>query len=202
MASMLRCLWQRLFVMMKSLIKYFFRSKHLNNVLPSLISQNFQRFCLFFSLFSVVDIHSSYFSLFIFSKFNTNANLLNSVLLSLISHIFHVFSSFLLLSFTLRLFIFSSSPMPKFEMCNYLLLLTIRSCCCCMRCSWFCQNADFNNSEASFDRISYQQSSFGPDLLVRVSLVMEILRRWVKLVRFCSDFDSKINRLKGNNCIS
>ena len=154
MASMLRCLWQRLFVMLKSLY-YFFPSKHLNIVLPFLISQIFHHFFCF-SLFLLLSFTCVTFRLFIFSKFYTNANLLNSVLLYLISRIFHVFSSLLLLSFTLRLFLFSSSPMPKFEMCNYLLLLTIRSCCCCMRCSWFCQNADFNNSEASFDRISYQ----------------------------------------------
>lgn len=122
-------------------IYLFFLSNYLNNVFPSLISR-----LIFLSPFTVV-IHSCHFSLFIFYqvKFKCKVFLfLNSLLSSLISRIFHVFIfflSFLVFSFTqvtFRLFIFSSSPMPKFEMCNYLLLLTVRSCCCCMRCSWFC----------------------------------------------------------------
>ena len=117
-------------------IYLFFLSNYLNNVFPSLISR-----LIFLSLFTVV-IHSGHISLFIFYQVKCKVFLfLNSDRSSLISRVFHVFIfflSFLVFSFTqvtFRLFIFSSSPMPKFEMCNCLLLLTIRSCCCCNFCN-------------------------------------------------------------------
>ena len=201
MASMLRCLWQRLFVMLKSLYNLF--SVKAFEYCSSFL--NFTNFSSFFFVSLPFYCFHSLLSLLICLFFPS----LIQMQIFWIVFFFLWFHEFFM--FSLPFYYYHSLLYCLF--CHQVQCLSLK--CAIIYYCWLLGAVvvawGVAGSVKMLISITLRPRSIGSVIsspllvqtcLLGLVLVMECLRRWVKLVRVCSDFDPKINRLKGNHCIS